>query len=48
MTCSVCGKPTEDDRLLCAKHYNRGKIRDKNPVPEENLEERRKGREKGR
>jgi len=45
MKCIVCGNETEDDRLLCAKHYNRGKIRDKYPVPDEDLEKRREGRE---
>lgn len=47
MTCSVCGAKCEDGRLLCAKHYSVGKIRDKYPVPVEDLDKRKEGRERG-
>ena len=45
-TCSVYGKPTEGNRLLCTEHYNAGKAHDKvvKPVPAEDLEKRRPGR----
>ena len=45
MNCSVCGKPTEGNRLLSAVHYGRGKVRHPLPVPAEDLEKRREGRE---
>ena len=46
MNCSVCGKPTDGNRLLCTKHYNAGKAHDKvvKTVPDEDLEKRRKTR----
>ncbi len=44
-SCIVCGKPSFG--LLCKEHYSAGKAHDKvvQPVPAEDLEKRREGRE---
>ena len=33
MKCIICGKKTEDSRLLCGKHYSEGKVPDTVKVP---------------